>query len=462
MFGLLRRDTMGIAQVTFAGKAPPPAEAFGRLLGTTGSSWPRCPPQPTRCGRWVSATPTGRGDARLFPGPPAGSGARPVRGRTLTDAEKAAIGDATAAVVVQVPARRGHVLADRKTLLRFARALMGEDGLVAVDMAAQLPWSRAALDDELAHDADLDIEALYCLHMVTPDGAEPGAGKTPWLHTHGLAEIGTFDMDVVDGPISFIEHGGDLLRGSAFAGLAGEVKPDTARFRYGPPDRNVRFVPVGRFMREADLCVRGHARRGRSRRPPRGPVRAGGPQDPRLRARGAARAPDPGPAAVPGPFVALFTSDATALMGERARATVPVLRALREALAEFQVQALVKLGYPTTEGGHEHLWFEVHGFGEGTVDATLVTGRSRWTCARATGRTGRGAAHGLDADHPGGLGHAPQPTRGPPAPRARGRDPGGDAQAPLSGAPGQRPQSPRPPSSVPSAASISGSRSPVG
>jgi hypothetical protein len=36
------------------------------------------------------------------------------------------------------------------------------------------------------------------------------------------------------------------------------------------------------------------------------------------------------------------------------------------------VTALVKLGYPTTDGGREHPWFEVHGFDGDTVDATLV------------------------------------------------------------------------------------------
>jgi hypothetical protein len=59
-------------------------------------------------------------------------------------------------------------------------------------------------------------------------------------------------------------------------------------------------------------------------------------------------------------------------MAERARATVPVLRGLADELAEFRVTPLVKLGYPTPDGGKEHPWFEVHAFADDAVDATLV------------------------------------------------------------------------------------------
>lgn len=40
--------------------------------------------------------------------------------------------------------------------------------------------------------------------------------------------------------------------------------------------------------------------------------------------------------------------------------------------AEFEVVTIAKLGYPTRDGGKEHLWFEVHGFGDDTLDATLA------------------------------------------------------------------------------------------
>jgi hypothetical protein len=375
MFGLLKRDTIGVAQVVYAGFAPPPAEAFGRLRDLRIEVSPMRPPADALWGLELRHPDWGAATIAAFRDTPPAS--ELVRfAVNLSDAEKAAIGDATSAVILQVPARRGHVLADRKTLLRFARALLGEDGVVAVDLASNLPWGRAALDDELAHDADFDIEALYCLHRVVEGdgerGDEPSDGPTPWLHTHGLAEIGTFDIDVVDVHPSFVEHGSDLIRSLAFAALAGEVRADTDRFRYAPPDRQLRFVPVDRFMREAAPAYAG-LRDAPGHDGPRAVL-----CEPSARKiLGFGRGDRPEPLALarrpfPDPFVALFSADATSLMAERARATVPVLRSLVESLAEFRVQALVKLGYPTPDGSKEHLWFEIHGFADDAVDATLV------------------------------------------------------------------------------------------
>ena len=59
-------------------------------------------------------------------------------------------------------------------------------------------------------------------------------------------------------------------------------------------------------------------------------------------------------------------------MAERAKATLGVLRAMAAEFAEFEVVTIAKLGYPTGDGGKEHLWFEVHGFGDDTLDATLA------------------------------------------------------------------------------------------
>src|SRR5215472_17804135 len=65
---------------------------------------------------------------------------------------------------VQVEGATGNILRDRKRLLRFLDAVMGDDGLVAMDLTAQRFWSSAALADELRHDADLDIDSLMTLH----------------------------------------------------------------------------------------------------------------------------------------------------------------------------------------------------------------------------------------------------------------------------------------------------------
>jgi hypothetical protein len=374
LFGLLKRDTLGVAQVVYRGMAPPPAEAFGWLRDLRIEVLPTHRPADSLWGVELRHPDWGMASMAAYRDTPPAS--ELVRfAVNLSDEERAAIGDSTSAVILQVPARRGHVLADRKRLLRFAHALMGDDGVVVVDLASHLPWGRAALEDELAHDADLDIEALYCLHSVVEgDGAPDSADDvpTPWLHTHGLGEIGTFDMDVVDVHPSFIHHGGDVIRALAFAALAADVRVDTDRFRYALPDRHLRFVPVDRFMREAEPAYT-RLRDAPDHDGPRAVLCE--PSTRKILGFGRGDRPEPLGLArrrFPDPFVAMFSADATTLMAQRATATVPVLRSLTESLAEFQVQALVKLGYPTPEGSKEHLWFEVHAFGDEAVDATLV------------------------------------------------------------------------------------------
>ncbi len=104
----------------------------------------------------------------------------------LTEAERAEARMGGTQVILQMDAQAGHVLRDRKRFLRFLRAVMGSDGVVAVDAAAQGFWTRASLDEELAHDADLDVTALYSIHAVQG----PVGERVNWLHTHGLRHEG--------------------------------------------------------------------------------------------------------------------------------------------------------------------------------------------------------------------------------------------------------------------------------
>src|SRR5687768_3851555 len=82
----------------------------------------------------------------------------------LSDAEKETALQGQSTICLHVDPKHKHVLRDRKSLLRYMRAVMGDDGVVAIDHASLRMWSKDALDDELCHDADLDIEALYTLH----------------------------------------------------------------------------------------------------------------------------------------------------------------------------------------------------------------------------------------------------------------------------------------------------------
>jgi hypothetical protein len=263
------------------------------------------------------------------------------------------------------------VLADRKRLLFWLGALMQGDGVIGVDTASQLLWSPAMLEDELAHDADLDIEALYTIHAV---GDASDKSRVPWLHTHGLDALGAFDIDVLEPSPLFVSNCGDPLRAAAFAALEGTIAPGTARFELAHPGGAVRLVPVDEFHAHAS------------------------PAHQRLRdlddAHGAPRAVLCEPVGglfgrwrtkpVPSRFLSTMSDDrfvtpfstaATALMAERARHTLAVFGRLREEFASLDLPAVAKLGYEV-EGGNaderEHLWFEVHNVAADTIDATLV------------------------------------------------------------------------------------------
>jgi hypothetical protein len=376
VFDFLRRDEPSIAAVHFAGMAPPPADGFARLreLGyvlterrADDALWALGLDHPVH------------GSAELLAYrdlPPLDVAIRFAA--NLTEGERAAAMGSSSAVLLRVPATRKHILRDRKTMLRIARDVLGDDGVMVLDVTSQLPWSRASLDDELRHDADLDIEALYCIHNVLDDeGAPAGPPDEPrvaWQHTHGLAELGRFDVDVVAPDTSFANTDGDMLRAIATMILAGSIGPSEARFAFGHPGGEARLVPAAAFQREAapeftrerDASDHDTARSVLCEPAGRrllGLGRGDRPEPLRL-----ARRPSPEQ------FVVYFPTASTDLMAERARATIGVLRDLMAEFADLGVIAIVKLGYPTGDGpedGKEHLWFQAHAIGDETVDATL-------------------------------------------------------------------------------------------
>ena len=287
----------------------------------------------------------------------------------LTDRERDAVGRAEVALLVQATTPERSVLRARKYLLRWLRLLMRLDGLVAIDHASGMFWSQAMLDDELAHDADLDVEALYTIHAIYDDqAAEP---SFHWLHTHGLAELGAFDIDVVRPSPLLANNVGDPLRALAFAALEGSVTPSTEFFTLGSPDGIVDLVPADDFNANAapeDARLRTHDEFHSGRRAvvcePRGLFSL------------FRRRPIPSRflSNADGNFVVNFSTASSQLMAARACQTIDVFQAL---MAEFGPGGLpngLKIGYPTASDptGREHLWFEVHGFDGERVDATLM------------------------------------------------------------------------------------------
>lgn len=369
MFRFLQSELPASGVVFYPGAIPPPLEQLSGLRDPVVVRPATAAPHQV----WVAnVVHPSWGDAqiaclRAFPPPLA-----EIIDHTLalSESEKATARRGHAAVSVHIQARQKHVLRDRKRLLFWLRALMRSDGAVATDNASTMFWSEAMLEDELAHDADLDVESLYTIHAVQ---ASADHTRVAWLHTHGLEELRAFDVDVLHPSPTFVDNCGDPLRALAFAALEGAVDPDTSRFPLATPGGDVRLVPVDRFHADASA----EHRRLRGLDPAHSGRRAvlcepvGG-----LFGRWRSRpAPSRFLSHLPGQgFVVNFSTAATDLMAARAAQTLGVFSSLREEFASLELPALVKLGFEVDAGSaadREHLWFEVHHVLGDTVDATL-------------------------------------------------------------------------------------------
>ncbi len=299
----------------------------------------------------------------------------------LEEGEKAHAALGRSSVRVRVEGDRGDVLRDRKRLLRFMAAVLGDDGRIALDATAMRFWSSAALADELCHDADLDIDSLFTVHAVTENddliSIDPGAKGRPcrWYHTHGLAEIGFFDFDVLrPSPDLLTARCHDFARAVAFAIVEGKVQPSTpvAKILSNGPVRLVDVAEFNRRGRQEDRALRdldvGH---NRNRTVLCDPV------DTRWwhRFTGTPARASRLLSADQGEFMVYFPTNASRLMARRARQTYGRFRQLAAEYGELQVKPIVKLGYRVDGGDEtdlEHMWFEVHSFGGDTVNATLM------------------------------------------------------------------------------------------
>jgi len=370
MFSFLQRDLPAVGRVFYRGPIPPPIDqltVFGESV-----TWTRIPPSPEQL--WaVEATHPVWGaadiacDRRVMPFPED----LIEHVAALSEDEKARARLGNTAVAVRVHTHQKHVLRDRKRLLFWLRALMQSDGAIAVDGGSTLLWSHAMLDDELAHNADLDIESLYAIHAVEDPR---DAHRATWLHTHGLEALGAFDVDVLEPSPTLVANCSDPLRALAFAAAEGTIDIDTDRFGLAHPGGDVRLVPVERFHAQAspehqklrDLDSAHSGRRAVLCEPVGGLLS-------RWRTR-----------PVPSRFLSRpvddrivfpFSTAATTLMSERARQTLGVFRDLQEEFASLDLPKVVKLAYEVEGGGpdnREHLWFEVHHISNDKVEATLV------------------------------------------------------------------------------------------
>lgn len=363
MFSLLRRNLPATGRVLFRGFIPPPFESIAWATGVR-VELRDATPEFVWCAE-VDHPSWGSADVCAFR---QGQPALPFIefAHSLTDAEKADALMGQATIGVKLRSSTGNVLQDRKRLLRWLRALLGDDGVIAIDDGSLLPWSHAMLDDELVHDAPLDVEALYTLHAVS---AGEG-GRVTWLHTHGLAEVGAFDFDILEPSERFMLGCADPCRSLACAGLEGLARPGDAKYQLAYPDGIVRLVPVTEFMAKAAADHRALRDEDEPHSGNRVVICDAGGWFASWRT-----------APTPSRFLATtdadrvvfpFSEGATALGAERARQTVPVLRALGSEFADLGLPMLLKLGYETDSGSREHLWFECHALHDDHADATLV------------------------------------------------------------------------------------------
>lgn len=388
MFSFLQRELPSTGWVFYRGSIPPPldqvsalrsltcqaTEPSGNLLWAVEATHPTWGTADIACERLPRTVPDAVIDHTI----------------SLTNEERELARLAESSISVRVSSTHASVLEARKRLVYWLKALMDDGGVLAVDEGSKLLWSHAMLEDEVAHDADLDIEALYTIHAVQ-DSDDPE--RVTWLHTHGLEEVGAFDIDILAPSKVFVSTCADPIRAAAFAAFEGSIDPSTSSFDLARPGGRVRFVPVDIFDRQA------------------------APEHRTLRdsdeAHGGRRAVVCEPAGglfsfrkTPRPstflstldndgFVLPFSLAASELMAERARKTFSVFRSLVEEFDGLALTRVVKLAYEVDGGApddREHLWFEVNGFSGDSVDATLANTPHRVSALKA----GERGTHSLD------------------------------------------------------------------
>ena len=253
MFDILRRRSHCIGSALFRGAVPHGLDQLDGLapLGVTaepgaakdGAHWTAILRHP----EWGEAA------AVCLRNPPRPSRAILEFDPKLTEADVRAIEDCGVSVSLHMEGRQGFVLRDRKNLLRFLDAVMGADGVAAVDHTSQAFWTRPALADELAHEADLDVESIFTIHAVTGDDGDDseggdgddGGAEVAWFHTHGLGELGRFDFDILRPAREFVDSSGDFCRALAFSILEGHAKSGMTDFEIGRPFPPLYLMPVG-------------------------------------------------------------------------------------------------------------------------------------------------------------------------------------------------------------------------
>jgi len=362
----------------FPGAVPPRAEEYAPLAAA-GYELERSPTKPGEA--WVLGLKHSRWGKALFAQafpirPPPRPLLAMMAGLTADDCTRiAACGSGVSVFVEGEPGENS--LRTRKRFLHYLRLMLAGSGVAGVDDLSHRFWTTTALDEELAHDADVDVEALYTWHCLVGDQAdeEPATPAPPlWLHTHGLQEIGHFDFDVIRPDGELLTHKVDLLRAIACAIVEGELELDGDALHIAEPGYVVRAVDSGRFVRE-NGSAHGDWRALLDEEHLRGHAVLCEPA-----ARGLStiwkRSCQPSRFLSTGPEVGMvhFSKTSTDLMALRARATWSLLRALHQELEGLECQSLLKVGIPTDRDPalREHMWFEARALRDSSSTGELI------------------------------------------------------------------------------------------
>lgn len=312
------------------------------------------------CSVWIQSDPQPAGnlemEIQLSPG--------------LSDSEREKLNQTSSAWHVMIDPGPGPVLQTRKQSLialgKIFRTI--RRGLGFYSFETFRVWSLAMLSDELMTRASLDIDALYGIHpVVNRDGSR-------WVHTHGLAALGGFDIDLINPSDDMLGRAHTLIRALAFAIVEGSMVIDEPAFQIAHPGGVIRMVPAREFDEQVDPKYRGireldehHIENRAVLCEPK--VRKGmlgmgkGRFEPSRFVRGT----------LSDHTVFAMSKTATDLIAQRSQETFQLLVELMGEFESLQLPVLAKVACRTDSGdSHEHIWFEVHRADANGIDATCV------------------------------------------------------------------------------------------
>lgn len=288
----------------------------------------------------------------------------------LTEEDKEHLGQTKSSWHLLIDPGSGPVLETRKQTLwalgNIWKTIDGGVGFYSFD--AFRVWSVQMLADELMTKASLDIEALYGIHaVVNEDGSR-------WVHTHGLAALGGFDIDLINPSDEVLGIAHTLIRSLAFAIVEGSLVIDEPAFQIAQPGGVIRMVPVREFDQQVDPKFRGIRESDENHTENRavvcepklkkGVLGLGKPKlEPSRFVRGR----------VSGHTVFALSTTATELIAQRSQETFPLLVELMNEFESLQLPVLAKVACRVDSGeADEHIWFDVHSADENGIDATCV------------------------------------------------------------------------------------------